>query len=103
MTRDHVIHILRAHEPDLTQMGVIHAAVFGSVARGSVARGDDREDSDVDIIIEIDPVKVHSIFAMGRIQNTLEGWIGRPVDVARRDRLRPGVGAEAERDAAHAF
>lgn len=82
----------------LAELGVTHAAVFGSVARG-----DDRDDSDVDIMVEVDPVRVRSIFTLGRIQARLEAIVGRPVDLARRDHLRPPVADEAERDAVHAF
>jgi predicted nucleotidyltransferase len=98
MMRDQVIHILRSRRLDLAQLGVTHVAVFGSVARG-----DDRADSDVDVMVEVDPTKVTSIFDIGEIQQSLETWVGRPVDIARRDRLRPSVAAEAERDAVHAF
>ena len=79
-------------------MGVVHAAIFGSVARG-----EDRPDSDIDILVEVNPSVVSSIFAYGGIQQALEDWIGRPVDVAGKDRLRPGVATEAERDQILAF
>lgn len=79
-------------------MGVVHASIFGSIARG-----DNRPDSDVDILVEVDPAVVRSIFAYGGIQQSIEQWIGRPVDLASKDRLRPGAAAEAERDEIHAF
>jgi predicted nucleotidyltransferase len=79
-------------------MGVIHAAIFGSVARG-----EDRLDSDIDILVEVNPSVVNSIFAYGGIQQAFEEWIGRPVDLVGKDRLRPGVAAEAERDQILAF
>ncbi len=37
-----VLRTLRAHRTDLERMGVVHAAIFGSVARG-----EDRPDSDI--------------------------------------------------------
>lgn len=95
---DHVIGVLHAQQSELTRMGVRHAAVFGSVARG-----ENRVDSDVDVLIEVDPTRVSTIFDIGEIQQSLEEWVGRPVDVARRDRLRPNVAAEVEREAVHAF
>ena len=79
-------------------MGVRHAAVFGSVARGG-----DRPESDVDILVEVDPAIVRSIFAYGGIQQSLESWLKRSVDLAGKDRLRPGVAAEVERDQIVAF
>ncbi len=94
----HVIRTLKAHRPALERMGVRHAAVFGSLARGAA-----RPESDVDILIETDPAVVKSLFAYGGIQQSLEEWIGRPVDLVGRERLRPGAALEAERDAIHAF
>ncbi len=94
----HVLRTLRTHRADLERMGVVHAAIFGSVARG-----EDRPDSDIDILVEVNTSVVSSIFAYGRIQQALEDWIGRPVDLAGKDRLRPGVAAEAERDQILAF
>ena len=44
------LETLRRSEQALRDRGVVHAALFGSVARG-----DDRAGSDIDIMIEIDP------------------------------------------------
>ncbi len=96
--RDRAIASLQRHRVELESLGVLHAALFGSVARG-----DDRPDSDIDVMVDVDPVKVRSILALGRIQTRLERIMGRPVDVARRASLRPGVADEAARDAVHAF
>ena len=98
MTRDDVVNTVRAHRAELSAMGVLHAAVFGSVARG-----EDRPDSDVDILVEVDPDKVRGIFALGRIQVTMEQIVGRSVDLARRDRLRPAIATEAARDSVDVF
>jgi hypothetical protein len=45
-----VIDILRRHEPELRGLGVRHAALFGSTARGQAHR-----ESDVDIMVDVDP------------------------------------------------
>lgn len=95
---NHVIGVLRAQQATLTRMGVLHAAVFGSVARG-----DSRDNSDVDVLVEVDPSRVTTIFDIGEIQQSLEEWMGRSVDVARRDRLRPNVALEVAQEAVHAF
>jgi predicted nucleotidyltransferase len=93
-----ILRTLRAHRADLERLGVLHAAIFGSVARG-----EERPDSDVDILVEVDPSVVRTIFAYGAIQQALEGWIGRKVDLAGSDRLRPGVAAAAESEQILAF
>ena len=50
MQRDEVLAVLKAHEAELRAHGVARAALFGSLARG-----DARPDSDVDLMVEIDP------------------------------------------------
>ena len=50
MNCSEALETLRRSEPDLRARGVRRAAVFGSVARG-----DGRPDSDIDILVEIDP------------------------------------------------
>jgi len=47
--------------------------------------------------------KVVVIFGLGEIARSLREWLGRPGEVARRDRLRPNVAVEAEHEAVHAF
>jgi predicted nucleotidyltransferase len=48
-TLDGVLDTLRSHEGELRDLGVSHAAVFGSVARGE-AKGT----SDVDVLVDLD-------------------------------------------------
>jgi predicted nucleotidyltransferase len=50
MDSQEIIARLRKNESALRDRGVRHAALFGSSARG-----DQRPDSDVDIMIEVDP------------------------------------------------
>lgn len=57
------IERLRAHERELHGFGVAHAAVFGSVARG-----DDRSDSDVDVLIDLDRDRPMGIFDYARVK-----------------------------------
>jgi predicted nucleotidyltransferase len=57
MNRARALETLKRSEPALRARGVRHAAVFGSVARG-----DNRPDSDVDIMVEIDPEAHITVF-----------------------------------------
>ena len=50
MKTQEALAILRRYEGDLRARGVRRAALFGSLARG-----DNRPDSDIDIMIEIEP------------------------------------------------
>jgi predicted nucleotidyltransferase len=52
-----VLEALKAHENELRQLGVRHAAVFGSVARGQA-----RPQSDIDVLVDLDPTS-RSVFS----------------------------------------
>jgi predicted nucleotidyltransferase len=82
----------------LRRRGVVHAAVFGSVARG-----DDTAESDVDILVDLDPAIISDFLAYAAIAAELEETLGREVDVAQRSRLRSHVRLSAEATAVYAF
>ena len=98
MKRDEVLGKLRNAEAILREQGVAHAALFGSVARG-----EDRPDSDIDIMIEITPDSRMDLLRYVGIVQYIEDLFTAPVDVANRDGLKPFVRPSAERDAVYAF
>ena len=82
MVRDDILQTLRQHMPELRRYGVSHLAVFGSVSRG-----EERPDSDVDVLVEFDqPI---GLFGFVSVQRELEKLLGRTVDLAMPDSLRP--------------
>lgn len=89
---------LRDSETSLRERGVRHAALFGSVARG-----DNRPDSDIDILIEFDPDARLTIFDYVAIKRYVAGLFDQPVDVINRDRLKQHLRQSSLRDAAYAF
>ncbi len=72
--------------------GASNVRVFGSVARGQ-----DTPESDVDILVDLSPRS--SLVTLGRLERELSGVLGVPVDVVPADGLRPAVRAEAEQEA----
>jgi uncharacterized protein len=98
MDRQEIIAQLRENEATLRERGVRHAALFGSCARG-----EERPDSDVDIMIEIDPAARIGVFEYVAIKDYIAGLFDARVDVVRRDRLKPYVGPAAVGDAVYAF
>ncbi len=67
------------------------------------ARGDNRPDSDIDIMIEIAPDAAISLFDYVAITQYLADLFPIPVDVANRNQLKPLVRPNVERHAVHAF
>ena len=93
-----VLAVLRTRADDLRRRGIARAAVFGSVARG-----EQRPDSDIDIVVDLDRNNMPELFTYVGIQMDLAQWMGRDVHLAVRDGLRPYVRPEVERDAIYAF
>ncbi len=71
-----VIRVLRQHGAELRARGVRHLFVFGSVARG-----DENEQSDIDLAVEFDPRQKPGLLAMVRLQRQLATLLGRKVDL----------------------
>ena len=63
---------------------------------GSVARGEDRPDSDVDLLVDLPPHM--GLLGLGRVQAELEAILGTKVDLVPASDLKPAVRARAERD-----
>lgn len=99
MDLDTALATLRSSEPTLRSMGVQHVAVFGSVARGSSASG-----SDLDVMIELDPLARISVYDYVGIKSYIAGLFGGvPVDVVNRNSLKPHIQPAAIADADYAF
>ena len=96
--RHEIIAALRAHQPELHRRGVRHAALFGSIARGEGKRT-----SDVDLLIELDPQAPVGLFDYVSITQYLADLFPVRVDVANRGSLKPLVRSSIERDAICAF
>jgi predicted nucleotidyltransferase len=95
MKRDDAISRLRAHEADLKRLGVEHLYLFGSTARGEA-----RDDSDVDLFFDYERGKF-GLFELMDVQAYAARVLGRKTDIVTRDSLhkllRPAIEASAAR------
>ena len=98
MNREEILHRLRENEAALRKRGVAHAALFGSRARG-----DQRPESDTDIMIEFDPTARITVFDYAGLKDYIAALFDGRVDVVNRDGLKPYVKPAATTDAIYAF
>lgn len=95
MERDDVLERLQLNRTEWEALGVASLSVFGSVARGEA-----RPDSDVDILVSF--AKPVGLIEFIHLQQYLTDLLGRPVDLATEDALRPTMRPQILEDAIHA-
>lgn len=76
---------------DLTQSGANRIAIFGSFARG-----DERPDSDIDILVEFSPPK--SLLELVRIERELSEHLGRKIDLLTEKSISPAFYTRIQQD-----
>jgi len=90
--------VLADHRAELTELGVQSLYVFGSTARGEAG-----PDSDVDLLVELNPGRRISLLGFAHIKGELEDMLGCSVDLVEKhvlkERWRDHVLSEAVRAA----
>lgn len=91
--------LLGEHRADLEavlrQYGASNPRLFGSAARGDATR-----DSDIDIMVDLEPDHVHSrLLRLSGVTAGFRAVLRRDVDVVASDMLRDSVSATALADA----
>ncbi|MDP4011019.1 MAG: nucleotidyltransferase family protein [Candidatus Roizmanbacteria bacterium] len=77
-----LIEIKQKAVPILKESGIIRSSIFGSYVRG-----EQREDSDIDLLVEYP--KGLSLFDVAEIKYKLEDALGKNVDLVDFNRIKP--------------
>ena len=92
MNKQQALALLSQHRDEIAKkFSVKHLALFGSTARGEA-----REDSDVDVLVEFEGPATFDGY-MGLLFY-LEGLLGRKVDLVTVGGLKPRVRPNVEKD-----
>jgi hypothetical protein len=89
--------LLRASEPELHHAGVSRLYLFGSVARGQA-----RAESDVDLFFDTDNPRF-SLIELVDVQERVKGILGVQSDVMTRASLHPLLRPQIEAEALRVF
>ena len=98
MKRESIVAAIRSQEAALRKVGVASLALVGSSARD--AR---RDDSDVDVLIDVADAESFSLMDRIDVMHLLGDRLGMAVDVSRRDTLNPVIRERMVRDAVRVF
>ena len=80
--------ILKQHEKELKEKyGVKELGIFGSYSRGNA-----KEKSDLDILVEFNPNERISLLEFVELENILSDLIGVKVDLVEKSSLKPRIG-----------
>jgi predicted nucleotidyltransferase len=97
MDRETAIARLKAHEAELKRLGVRSLYLFGSTARGEA-----RDDSDVDLFFDYEKGKF-GLFQLMDVKERTSDILGRQADIMTRDSLHRTLKHEIEASAVWVF
>ena len=98
LSRNELIRHLATLEPALRAEGVTGLALFGSRARQ-----DNRPDSDIDVMIDVDPATRFSLLHLVGVSHVIEDELGLPANVFMRRSLDESFKRSASRDLIEVF
>jgi predicted nucleotidyltransferase len=97
MTREETIRRLKEHEAELKRLGVEHLYLFGSVARGEA-----RDDSDVDLFFDHTKGSL-GLYDLIDVKEAAARILGRKTDIMTRRSLHPALKQRIEASALQVF
>ena len=97
MQSDEAIARLKQNEPELRRLGIEHLYLFGSTARGEA-----RDDSDVDLFFD-HPEASLGLYELLDVKDAAARILGRKADIVTRRSLHPALRARIEASALLVF
>jgi uncharacterized protein len=85
-TKQDVLHVLNKSQPYLRALGVKQIGVFGSFVRG-----EQRADSDIDLLVEFEPMR-KTFDAFMELSFFLEEVLEHEIDLVTMESLSPYIG-----------
>ena len=85
--------LIDARRSALVERGVREVSLVGSRARGAAG-----PESDVDLLIDLEPDATLGLFDLFELEESLRDTLGVEVDIAFKSRLRPYVAERMTRD-----
>ena len=97
------LDVLRGRRRALAELGADHAGIFGSLARG-----DDRPDSDIDVVLSFSKPEAHDAFRLIDMRRLVVDAFGEAfpdvdVDVSFYPMMKPLIRKETDKEAVYAF
>ena len=97
MNRDEAINLLRQHAVDLKRLGVERLYLFGSTARGEA-----RDDSDIDLFFDHEKGRL-GLYELMDVKERTAKILGGKADIMTRDSLHPRLRKRIEESAVLVF
>lgn len=97
MKRDEAMSRLKAREADLKRLGVEHLYMFGSTARGEA-----KEDSDIDLFFDYERGKL-GVFELMDVKELAARILGHEADIMTRDSIHKTLRRKIETTAVRVF
>lgn len=98
LRRDEIIAGLRRLEKDLRAHGIVRLAIFGSRARG-----DNRPESDLDVLVDVESGRKFSLLDLIGVSHIIGDQFGIPANMFMRRSLEPQMARTIEPDIIEIF
>lgn len=87
VTIEQIKEVLRDEKVNLSNLGIQEIGIFGSYVRGEAG-----PDSDIDILIDISPDSMLTLFTLIEMEQRLSERLNNKIDIVIKSDLKPYIG-----------